>query len=31
LQPGTYTLVIVATNSAGRKSAPKQLTFLIVR
>ena len=31
LQPGTYTLIITATNAAGQRSAPKQLTFTIVR
>jgi hypothetical protein len=31
LPPGTYTLVIVATNGPGRRSPPKQLTFTIVK
>ena len=31
LRPGTYTLVITATNSAGQRSAPRSLTFTIVK
>jgi len=31
LRPGTYTLVITATNSAGQHSAPAQLSFTIVK
>lgn len=31
LQPGTYTLIITATNAAGQRSSPKQLSFTIVR
>jgi N-acetylneuraminic acid mutarotase len=31
LQAGTYTLIITATNAAGQRSSPKQLTFTIVR
>jgi len=31
LRPGTYTLIITATNAAGQRSAPKQLTFTIVK
>jgi hypothetical protein len=31
LQPGRYTLVITATNTAGQKSAPQKLSFTIVR
>jgi len=31
LPPGKYTLVIVATNGAGQHSAPKQLTFTILK
>jgi hypothetical protein len=31
LKPGRYTLVITATNSAGLRSAPKSLSFTIVR
>ena len=31
LSPGTYTLVIVATDTAGRRSAPARLTFTILR
>jgi hypothetical protein len=31
LKPGHYTLVITATNSAGGRSAPRSLTFTIVR
>ena len=31
LRPGTYTLVIVATDTAGRRSAPARLTFTILR
>lgn len=30
LKPGRYTLIIIATNSAGR-SSPQRLTFTIVR
>ncbi|HEY7932814.1 MAG TPA: hypothetical protein VID48_03225 [Solirubrobacteraceae bacterium] len=31
LEPGRYTLVITATNSAGVRSAPKSLSFTIVK
>jgi FG-GAP repeat len=31
LKPGSYTLVIMATNSAGVRSAPKSLSFTIVK
>ena len=31
LKPGRYTLVITATNSAGVRSAPKSLSFTIVK
>jgi trimeric autotransporter adhesin len=31
LRPGTYTLLIAAVNSAGQRSAPKQLSFTIVK
>jgi streptogramin lyase len=31
LKPGRYTLIITATNSAGVRSAPKSLSFTIVR
>jgi hypothetical protein len=31
LRPGTYTLLITAVNSLGERSAPKQLTFTIVK
>ena len=31
LRPGTYRLVIVATDTAGRRSAPARLTFTILR
>jgi Kelch motif len=31
LQLGTYSLVITATNAAGQRSSPKQLTFTIVK
>ncbi len=31
LRPGTYTLVITATNASGRSSAPQRLSFTIVR
>jgi hypothetical protein len=31
LNPGYYTLVITATNTAGQKSAPQKLSFTIVR
>jgi hypothetical protein len=31
LQPGRYTLVIMATNAAGQKSAPQKLSFTVVR
>jgi streptogramin lyase len=31
LQPGTYTLVIVATNPGGQRSSPRQLTFTILK
>jgi hypothetical protein len=31
LKPGRYTLVITATNSAGMRSAPKSLSFTIVK
>jgi hypothetical protein len=31
LRPGRYTLVITATNSAGVRSAPKSLSFAIVK
>jgi hypothetical protein len=31
LPPGTYTLIITATNAAGQRSSPKQLSFTIVR
>ena len=31
LRPGTYTLVIVATDTAGRRSAPARLSFTILR
>jgi hypothetical protein len=31
LKPGTYTLVITATNAGGLRAGPKQLTFTIVR
>ncbi len=31
LKPGRYTLVISATNSAGARSAPKSLSFTIVK
>jgi len=31
LRPGTYTLLITAVNSSGERSAPKQLTFTIVK
>ena len=31
LKPGSYTLVITATNSAGVRSAPKSLSFTIVK
>ena len=31
LKPGSYTLVITATNSAGLRSAPKSLSFTIVK
>ncbi|HME05215.1 MAG TPA: choice-of-anchor Q domain-containing protein [Solirubrobacteraceae bacterium] len=31
LPPGTYTLVITATNTAGQRSAPKQLSFTILK
>jgi hypothetical protein len=31
LPPGRYTLVITASNSAGQRSRPKQLSFTIVR
>jgi hypothetical protein len=31
LEPGRYTLVITATNSAGERSAPQSLSFTIVK
>ncbi len=31
LAPGSYTLTITATNSVGVRSAPKSLSFTIVR
>ncbi|HEX5853605.1 MAG TPA: Ig-like domain-containing protein [Solirubrobacteraceae bacterium] len=31
LPPGPYTLIITATNAAGQRSSPKQLSFTIVR
>ena len=31
LNPGRYTLVIEATNTAGQKSKPQNLSFTIVR
>jgi hypothetical protein len=31
LNPGRYTLVIVAMNSAGQRSAPRKLSFTIVK
>jgi hypothetical protein len=31
LKPGTYTLIITATNTVAQRSIPKQLTFTIVR
>ncbi len=31
LRPGTYALMIVATDTAGRRSAPARLTFTILR
>jgi hypothetical protein len=31
LKQGRYTLVITATNSAGVRSAPKSLSFTIVK
>jgi Right handed beta helix region len=31
LHPGSYTLVITATNPAGQRSAPKQLSFKILK
>jgi FG-GAP repeat protein len=31
LEPGSYTLVVTATNSAGARSAPKSLSFTIVK
>jgi hypothetical protein len=31
LEPGSYTLVITATNSAGARSAPQSLSFTIVK
>ncbi len=31
LRPGRYTLVITATNTAGQKSAPRKLSFTIVK
>ncbi|MGD0455151.1 MAG: hypothetical protein ABSB69_16300, partial [Solirubrobacteraceae bacterium] len=31
LRPGTYTLVIAATNAAGQRSPSRQLTFTIVK
>ena len=31
LRPGTYTLVLTATNSVGQKSAPRRLSFTIVK
>jgi Galactose oxidase, central domain/Kelch motif len=31
LRLGTYTLIITATNTAGQRSTPKQLTFTIVK
>jgi hypothetical protein len=31
LKPGRYTLVITATNSPGARSAPKSLSFTIVK
>ena len=30
LKPGRYTLVVTATNSAGRRSPPQALSFTIV-
>jgi hypothetical protein len=31
LEPGRYTLVIIATDSAGARSTPQSLSFTIVR
>jgi hypothetical protein len=31
LRPGSYTLIVTATNAAGMRSTPKQLTFTIVK
>ena len=31
LRPGAYTLVIIATDTAGQRSAPARLTFTILR
>jgi FG-GAP repeat len=31
LRPGTYTLIITATSTAGQRSSPRQLTFTIVK
>jgi hypothetical protein len=31
LLPGTYTLVITATNAAGQNSAPSRLSFTILK
>jgi hypothetical protein len=31
LKPGRYTLAITATNSAGARSAPRSLSFTIVK
>jgi hypothetical protein len=31
LRPGTYTVVITATNAAAQRSASKRLTFTVVK
>jgi hypothetical protein len=31
LKPGTYTVIITATNTARQRSIPRQLTFTIVK
>jgi hypothetical protein len=31
LTPGRYQLTLVATDAAGKRSAPKRLTFRVVR